>query len=130
VQNQSQGFSPQPLAPRRPERKARKPGKSVLLRGIQSILDYLVTRTELERYHAEHGCLPPRSWPYSVPTGRRRYDKIPRSIYCINSKDGVYSGYRKSYCNKTHLLVYEHQVGRRGQAHRLVPAFLPLLSLP
>jgi hypothetical protein len=41
------------------ERKDRKPGKTVLARGLRSILDYLVTRAELEEYRAQHGRVPP-----------------------------------------------------------------------
>lgn len=37
-----------------------RPGKIVLTRGLQHLLDLLVTQTILEQYRAEHGNLPPR----------------------------------------------------------------------
>jgi Transposase DDE domain len=39
--------------------KDRQPGKEVLLRGLQSLLNYLVTRAQLRQRHAEEGQLPP-----------------------------------------------------------------------
>jgi hypothetical protein len=41
------------------ERKDRKPGKVVLLRGIRSILDYLLVEAQLAEYRAKYGRLPP-----------------------------------------------------------------------
>lgn len=41
-------------------RKDRKPGKIVLTRGLQRILDMLVTKALLAAYQHEHGALPPR----------------------------------------------------------------------
>jgi hypothetical protein len=41
-------------------RKDRKPGKLVLTRGLQRLMDMLATRTFLNRYLADHGGLPPQ----------------------------------------------------------------------
>jgi len=41
------------------ERKGNKPGKIVLTRGLRRLLDMLVAQSFLDRYHAEHGDLPP-----------------------------------------------------------------------
>jgi transposase len=42
------------------EKKGNKPGKTIMTRGLGRILDMLVTQSQLERYRAEHGALPPR----------------------------------------------------------------------
>jgi hypothetical protein len=42
------------------ERKDRKPGKTVLTRGLQRLLDMLTTEAFLNAYIQEHGQLPPR----------------------------------------------------------------------
>jgi hypothetical protein len=42
------------------ERKANKPGKIVLTRGLRRVLDMLLTQAFLDRYRSEHGDLPPR----------------------------------------------------------------------